>query len=300
MSTQQDIYAACFENRLLCLTRRTMFHGRLVFSDYELTEKELKQIEADDQAIQTILLGLPEDIYAAVDSCETAQEIWLRVQQMMNQHAVSNPRIQNVGNQNGLIGVPGGSAEVYNYEDCYDNEIVNMFTQEEQYTELLEPIPKPHQVPQNDNNVISEVSEQKDTTCGTSANTKFAKQSILGKPPSSSKTKLYAVTPIPKSTIFPKFDETHALSNPVTSNSIPTPQESKVVKNDKVITLGMFRINLFKPSREETYVPNKVRASVRTNPITVSQPPVITKKVVNSNSNGLSSTGVENTKTRRP
>ncbi|GJW66107.1 hypothetical protein Tco_0117991 [Tanacetum coccineum] len=28
----------------------------------------------------------------------------------------------------------------------------------EQYTELLEPIPEPHQVPQNDNNVISEVS----------------------------------------------------------------------------------------------------------------------------------------------
>nr|GFC00543.1 hypothetical protein [Tanacetum cinerariifolium] len=40
-------------------------------------------IEADDQAIQSILLGLSEDIYAAVDSCETAQEIWLRVQQMM-------------------------------------------------------------------------------------------------------------------------------------------------------------------------------------------------------------------------
>nr|GEU75030.1 integrase, catalytic region, zinc finger, CCHC-type, peptidase aspartic, catalytic [Tanacetum cinerariifolium] len=52
-------------------------------TDDELSEKELKQIEADDQAIQTILLGLPEDIYAAVDSCETAQEIWLRVQQMM-------------------------------------------------------------------------------------------------------------------------------------------------------------------------------------------------------------------------
>nr|GEU77714.1 ribonuclease H-like domain-containing protein [Tanacetum cinerariifolium] len=52
-------------------------------TDDELTKKELKQIEADDQAIQTILLDLPEDIYAAVDSCETAQEIWLRVQQMM-------------------------------------------------------------------------------------------------------------------------------------------------------------------------------------------------------------------------
>nr|GEY17313.1 hypothetical protein [Tanacetum cinerariifolium] len=48
----------------------------------ELFDKELKQIEANDQAIQTILLGLPKYIYAAV-SCETAQEIWLRVQQMM-------------------------------------------------------------------------------------------------------------------------------------------------------------------------------------------------------------------------
>ncbi|GKC48152.1 hypothetical protein Tco_1065874 [Tanacetum coccineum] len=41
-------------------------------TDEELIEKELKQVEADDQDIQTILLGLPEDIYAAVDSCETA------------------------------------------------------------------------------------------------------------------------------------------------------------------------------------------------------------------------------------
>nr|GEY64863.1 hypothetical protein [Tanacetum cinerariifolium] len=50
------------------------------------------------------------------------------------------------------------SAEVHNYENFYDNEIFNMFTQEEQYTELLKPIPEPLQVPQNDNNVISEVS----------------------------------------------------------------------------------------------------------------------------------------------
>ncbi|GJU46519.1 hypothetical protein Tco_1203785 [Tanacetum coccineum] len=41
-------------------------------TDDELTEAEIKQMEADDQAIQPILLGLPEDIYAAVDSCETA------------------------------------------------------------------------------------------------------------------------------------------------------------------------------------------------------------------------------------
>nr|GEZ21380.1 retrovirus-related Pol polyprotein from transposon TNT 1-94 [Tanacetum cinerariifolium] len=97
-----------------------------------------------------------------------------------------------------------------------------------------------------------------------------------------------------------QIGETHALSKPVTSNSLPTPQESKVVKNDKVIDPGMFRINPFKPSREEQHVRNKVRASIRTNPITVSQPLVITKKVVNFDSNGLSSTGVDNTKTRRP
>ncbi|GKG41983.1 hypothetical protein Tco_0473734, partial [Tanacetum coccineum] len=50
-----------------------------------------------------------------------------------------------------------GSAEVYNYNNCYDNEIFNMFTQEEKYTDLLEPILEPHQVQQNDINVISDV-----------------------------------------------------------------------------------------------------------------------------------------------
>ncbi|GKE04749.1 hypothetical protein Tco_1396767 [Tanacetum coccineum] len=255
-------------------------------------------METDDQAIQTILLGLTEDIYAAIDSCESAQEIWLRVRQMMkgsdigiqekkaklfnkwekevdelraerlakthdplalmansnnpfnylvfhpnqlspnpttamnmalvlmakafklnystltnnNQRISSNPRnrhiaqpginigqdrqmqmvegnvhnsgVHNVGNQNGLIVVLGianqnpngmqastsgtqtdkapiydsdGSAEVHHYDNCYNNDIFNMFTQEEQYTELLEPILEPHQVQPNDSNVISEV-----------------------------------------------------------------------------------------------------------------------------------------------
>ncbi|GJY06941.1 integrase, catalytic region, zinc finger, CCHC-type containing protein [Tanacetum coccineum] len=51
-----------------------------------------------------------------------------------------------------------GSAEVQLHDKCYNDEIFNMFTQEEQYTELLEPIPEPHQVPQNDSNAVSEVS----------------------------------------------------------------------------------------------------------------------------------------------
>nr|GEX20000.1 hypothetical protein [Tanacetum cinerariifolium] len=244
------------------------------------------------QAIQTILLRLPEDIYAAVDSCETAQEIWLRVQQMMkgsdigiqekkaklfnewerftsnevesiesyyhcflklmndlkrNKHfpekIASNMKFlnnlqpewsrhvtivhqtkdlhianytqlydflkynqkENVGNHNGLIGVQGngnrnqigngnlvaaraeGNAAGQNENQirCYncrgveeydlmaaaadldDIEEVNAncilmanlqqaSTSEEQYTELLEPIPESHQVPHNNNDVISE------------------------------------------------------------------------------------------------------------------------------------------------
>nr|GEV10620.1 hypothetical protein [Tanacetum cinerariifolium] len=72
-------------------------------TDDELTEVEIKQMEAGDQAIWTILLGLPKDIYAAFDSCKNAQEIWLSVQQMMKEHRESG---WNVGNQNGLIVLP--------------------------------------------------------------------------------------------------------------------------------------------------------------------------------------------------
>ncbi|GJS94866.1 retrovirus-related pol polyprotein from transposon TNT 1-94 [Tanacetum coccineum] len=331
------------------------------------------------------------------------------------------------------------STEVHNYNNYYDNEIFNMFTQEEQYTDLLEPILEQHHVQQDDINVISDVpcvehdggtveqclatieetralydslynnlaiesvyqeqcltkkinalhlssgkqitvlneeisnlnkqlsmeqstvsslleekkklkfdfkicedelldkqillenkikeldnllvktdsiyenaklraqlfdkvSEHKGKIKGTSVNNLFAKQSILGKPPSSSKPNLHSVTPFPKSSVLLKVDKTNALSKPVTSNSIPTPQESKVVKDVKVIAPGMFRINPSKTSREDKFVPiNKRRASVRTNPTTISQPQVIAKKKVNSNSNSLSSTEVNNiAKTRRP
>nr|GEX19539.1 hypothetical protein [Tanacetum cinerariifolium] len=99
---------------------------------------------------------------------------------------------------------------------------------------------------------------------------------------------------------LPKVGETNALSKPVTSNSVSKPQEFKGVNNDKVIAPGIFRINHDKTSRDEKHVPNIGRASDKKKPITVSQPPVITKKDVNSDVNGLSSIGVDNTKTRRP
>nr|GEW96772.1 putative ribonuclease H-like domain-containing protein [Tanacetum cinerariifolium] len=96
--------------------------------------------------------------------------------------------------------------------------------------------------------------------------------------------------------------ETNDLSKPVTLNLVPTLTESKVLTNDKVIAPVMFRINPFMTSRKDKLGPiNKARASVQTNSITVSQPHVITKKDVNSNSSGSSSIGVDiTTETRRP
>nr|GFA90786.1 hypothetical protein [Tanacetum cinerariifolium] len=44
-------------------------------TDEELIETNIKRMDADDQAIQTILLGLPEDVYATVDSYKKAKEI---------------------------------------------------------------------------------------------------------------------------------------------------------------------------------------------------------------------------------
>nr|GEV10222.1 hypothetical protein [Tanacetum cinerariifolium] len=174
-------------------------------TDDELIEAKIKQMEADDQAIQIILLGLPEYIYVVVDSCETAQEIWLR----------------NVGNQNGVIVVSGvanknGNGNVVaaraksiairnngNLVWCYNckglghlarnctvkprrrdaaylqTQLLQASTSGTQSNmapvydsngsveniEILEPIPEPHQVPQNESNVISGVSsgEQDDS-----------------------------------------------------------------------------------------------------------------------------------------
>nr|GEV22826.1 hypothetical protein [Tanacetum cinerariifolium] len=81
-----------------------------------------------------------------------------------------------------------------------------------------------------------------------------------------------------------------------------TTKESKVVENDKVIALGIFRINPFKDSRVDNFVRNKhVKASVRTKPNTVSQPHVITKNDLNSKTNGFSPKDVKSTtRTRRP
>nr|GFD27161.1 hypothetical protein [Tanacetum cinerariifolium] len=113
--------------------------------------------------------------------------------------------------------------------------------------------------------ISRKVFDQKDNTQDSSKNTKFAKQ--------------------PNVEILSKIGETNALSKPVTSNSVSTPQVSEGVNNAKVIAPRMFRISPDKVSREAKKVPKTVSASSKTKPITVSQPPVITKKNVNSDLN---------------
>ncbi|GJZ62520.1 hypothetical protein Tco_0618657 [Tanacetum coccineum] len=286
----------------------------------ELTEKELKQVEADDQAIETIFLGLPEDIYAAVDSCQDRQMQMVRGngRNQFRQYAG-----MNVGNQNGIanqnpnrngnvvaarpegnaIGNNGNQIRCYNYRglghlarnctvrprrrDAAYLQTQLLIAQKEEAGIQLQAKEFDLMAAAADLDEIEEVN----ANCILMANLQQA---------STSRSQTYKA-PVYESDGSAEMDKTHALSKPVTSNLKPTPQESEVVKNDNVIAPGMFRINPFKPSREENYVPNKVRASVRTNPITISQHHVINKKDVNSDSNSLSSTGVDNTiKTRRP
>ncbi|GJX67539.1 retrovirus-related pol polyprotein from transposon TNT 1-94 [Tanacetum coccineum] len=99
MSTQQYIYAAGSENRPPMLNKENYVpwssrllryaksrpNGKLIYNSIingPYVRRMIPEPGDAARAVPTILLSLPEDIYAAVDSCETAQETWC-VQQMM-------------------------------------------------------------------------------------------------------------------------------------------------------------------------------------------------------------------------
>ncbi|GJU63278.1 hypothetical protein Tco_1245113 [Tanacetum coccineum] len=98
MSTQQDIYADGSENRPPMLNKENYSPWSSRLLRYAKSKPKRKLIynfiingpyvrrmipKPGDPDRETILMGLPEDIYVVVDSYETAQEIWLCVQQMM-------------------------------------------------------------------------------------------------------------------------------------------------------------------------------------------------------------------------
>ncbi|GJS74029.1 retrovirus-related pol polyprotein from transposon TNT 1-94 [Tanacetum coccineum] len=94
--------------------------------------------------------GRSSDLMAAAADLDEIEEVNANCILMANLQQASTSGTQT---DNAPVYDSDGSAEVHNYDNCYDNEIFNMFTQEEQYTELLEPIPEPHQEQQNDSNL---------------------------------------------------------------------------------------------------------------------------------------------------
>ncbi|GJT84417.1 hypothetical protein Tco_1058759 [Tanacetum coccineum] len=49
----------------------------------DLTGDDLKQYEADIEAMNLILLSIPNDIYNSVDACKNARDMWVRVKRLM-------------------------------------------------------------------------------------------------------------------------------------------------------------------------------------------------------------------------
>ncbi|GJW65799.1 hypothetical protein Tco_0117683 [Tanacetum coccineum] len=232
----------------------------------------------------------------AADAHEETKRVKVNciLEDTLQQASTSRTQSDNV-----LVYDSDGSAEVPKDENCYDHDIFNILTQEVQYTDLQTELDRTNQ--KLETCIIKKEKEY--ATLWNNWNHKRYENQYLGKPPSSSyKPKLNFVTPIPKSLVLPKVDKMNPLSKPVTSKSTPSTRESKVVKTVNVIAPRIFRTNPFKTSRVDNFVHNKpIRTSVRIKPITISKPNVIYKQQANFDSNGFSSTRVNNTaKTRGP
>ncbi|GKB02139.1 hypothetical protein Tco_0830228 [Tanacetum coccineum] len=91
------------------------------------------------------------DLMTAVGDINKIEEVNANYILMANLQQASTSGTQT---DKALVYNSDGSTEVHHYENCYDNDILNIFTQKEQYTELLELITEPHPVQQNNNNVI--------------------------------------------------------------------------------------------------------------------------------------------------
>nr|GEV27922.1 hypothetical protein [Tanacetum cinerariifolium] len=117
--------------------------------DVAYLQTELLIAQKEEAGIQ--LQAEEYDLMVAAADLDEIKEVNTNCILMANLQQASTSGTQT---DSALVYDTDGSAEVH--ENCDDNEIFNMFTQEEQYTELLEPIPESHKVPQNNNDVISE------------------------------------------------------------------------------------------------------------------------------------------------
>nr|GFA20521.1 hypothetical protein [Tanacetum cinerariifolium] len=120
-----------------------------VVGDAAYLQTQLLIAQKEEARIQ--LQAEEYDLMAVAADLDEIEEVNVNCILMANLQQASTSGTQT---DNAPVYDTNRSAEVH--ENCDDNEIFNMFTQEEQYTELLEPIPESHQVPYNNNDVISE------------------------------------------------------------------------------------------------------------------------------------------------
>ncbi|GKB56792.1 hypothetical protein Tco_0912978 [Tanacetum coccineum] len=109
--------------------------------DAAYLQKQIQIAQKEEARIQ--LTSEEFDFMAAIGACEETERV--------NENCTLENNLQQAstsGTQSNKAPVYDldGSTEVHHSENCYDNEIFNMFTHEEQYTELLEPISEPRQV----------------------------------------------------------------------------------------------------------------------------------------------------------
>ncbi|GJT88047.1 retrovirus-related pol polyprotein from transposon TNT 1-94 [Tanacetum coccineum] len=128
-------------------------HSKAKEMDDSLSSEQMTDLLKGRSRIPTLHLRI--DFMAAAGACEETERANANYSLENNLQQASPSGTQS---DEAPVYDSDGSAEVHHSENCYDNDIFNMFTQEEQYTELLEPIPEPHQVQQNNSNVISDVS----------------------------------------------------------------------------------------------------------------------------------------------
>ncbi|GJY87642.1 hypothetical protein Tco_0502270 [Tanacetum coccineum] len=73
---QQSLADAGFETRPSTLERGSQ-------TPTLQTEDDLKHYEAETEAMNLILISIPNDIYNSVDACTTTQAMWQRVERLM-------------------------------------------------------------------------------------------------------------------------------------------------------------------------------------------------------------------------
>nr|GEX61496.1 hypothetical protein [Tanacetum cinerariifolium] len=225
--------------------------------------------------------GLAEefDLMADATNLDEIEEVNANCILMANLQKASTSGTQS---DKALVYDSDGSAEVQLYDNCYDDEIFNMFSQEEQYTELLEPILEPHQVQHNDSKVIFVVSSMEQ--CGRTVEQHLEIKRLLR-----------VVVSQAIMSIVQNNSVVDTLNLQIELDRTKEHFENCIIKKEneyaKLLNDWVDNVVLNKP----------VKASTRTKPIAVSQPHVITKNEVNSKTNGFSPKDVKSTtRTRRP